>query len=357
MTPLLIAVALAVLAVVAANVLFWPQVAPARPTRAEPVSVLIPARNEECNLPACLEAALAQAEVAEVLVYDDHSEDATAAVVARYAQRDPRLCYVAPRPLPPGWRGKTFACHLLAQAARSPWLLFVDADARLEPNAVGGLLAEAERRQVTLLSGWPGLEMCSFAEKLLMPMLNFVVLTLYPAPLAIRRPQDASLGLAHGALMLARKDTYERVGGHAAVRQELFEDTLLAREWRRRGERSLCLDGRLLVRTRMYASFGEIRRGFQKNFYPAFRSPISFWAFLTFHAVFLLGPLAVGVWPAAGAVLAARLLLALRFRHPIWSVLLHPVAECVLLAIGLTSWWQFRHGTGVEWKGRRYRAT
>lgn len=355
MTLLMIIVAASVAALVAFNVLFWPRLRPETPQRLEPVSVLIPARNEEKNLPDCLEAVLAQPAAAEVLVYDDHSEDATAQVVARYAARDGRVRYLAPEPLPPGWRGKTFACHRLAQAATFPWLLFLDADARLAPGAVGGLLAEAEQREVTLLAGWPGLDMRGFAEKLLMPMLNFVVLTLYPAPLAIRRPLDASLGLAHGALMLARKDAYERVGGHAAVRAELFEDTLLAREWRRRGERSLCLDGQDVVRTRMYESFGAIRRGFEKNFYPAFRSGASFWTFLAFHAVFLLGPFLAGVWPAAVAVLMARLLLALRFRHPIWSVPLHPAAELVLLFVGLSSWWHFRHGAGVEWKGRRYR--
>lgn len=355
MTDLMVVVAAAVAALVAFNVLLWPRVRPAAAVEMEPVSVLIPARNEEKNLPACLEAALAQPGVAEVLVYDDHSIDGTAAAVARYARRDPRVRYLAPEPLPSGWRGKTFACQRLAQQASSPWLLFLDADARLAPQALGGVLAEAQRRGVTLLAAWPGLDMGSFAEKLLMPMLNFVVLTLYPAPLAIRRPGDASLGLAHGALMLARKDAYERVGGHAAVRAELFEDTLLARQWRRRGERSLCLDGQHVVRTRMYASFGEIRRGFEKNFYPAFRSAASFWTFLAFHAVFLLGPFLAGVWPAAGCVLAARLLLALRFGHSLWSILFHPVAECVLLVVGLSSWWHFRHGPGVEWKGRRYR--
>jgi len=212
-TDLMVVVAAALAALVAFNVLLWPRVRPAAPAEMEPVSVLIPARNEEKNLPACLDAALAQPGVAEVLVYDDHSEDGTAAAVARYARSDPRVRYLAPQPLPSGWRGKTFACHTLARQAASPWLLFLDADARLAPQALGGVLAEAQRRGVTLLAAWPGLDMRGFAEKLLMPMLNFVVLTLYPAPLAIRRPGDASLGLAHGALMLARKDAYERVGG------------------------------------------------------------------------------------------------------------------------------------------------
>jgi|YNPBryBLVA2012_1023415.scaffolds.fasta_scaffold00100_23 glycosyltransferase involved in cell wall biosynthesis len=345
----------AVLALVAVNAIFWPKVSPQARAAGE-VSVLIPARNEAANLPGCLESVLAQPSVAEVLVYDDHSEDPTPAVVKRFAAGEPRLRLLEPRPLPPGWCGKTFACQTLAEEARSQWLLFVDADVVLAPGAVPAVLAEAERRGVTLLSCWPGLRMSGFWEGLLMPMLNFVVFTLYPAPLALRRPRDPSLGLAHGALMLARREAYRRVGGHRAVRGELFEDTLLARLWRLRGERSLCLDGQQIVRTRMYAGLRPIWRGFQKNFYPAFRSPVSFWGFLAFHALVFLAPFLAGYWPAAGSVIAMRLALALRFRHPVWSALLHPLAQGLLLALGLASWWRYRHGPGVEWKGRRYAA-
>ena len=340
---------------VAANAALWPKVSPERHSPGE-VSVLIPARNEAANLPQCLASVLIQDGIREVLVYDDHSDDATPEVVRRYAERDPRVRLLSARPLPEGWRGKTFACHTLAAEAGAEWLLFLDADAVLAPGALAGVLAEARRRSLSLLSCWPGLRLQSFWEKLLMPMLNFVVFTLYPAPLAARRPLEASLGLAHGVMMLARRDSYERVGGHAAVRNELFEDTLLARWWRKRGERSLCLDGQHVVQTRMYRSFREIWRGFQKNFYPAFRSPVSFWVFLAFHTVVFLGPFLAANWVAAGCVIAMRLLLAVRFRHPAWSCALHPLAETLLIALGLVSWWRYRHGGGVEWKGRRYAA-
>ena len=353
---ILILLAAVFLALVAANVALWPRVKPAEARPADALSVLIPARNEEQNLPRCLAAVLSQPGVEEVLVYDDHSTDATPALVGRFAEQDSRVRLIPPIPLPEGWCGKTFACHTLALHAAGPWLLFLDADAFMPPGAVAGIWAEAARREVTLLSCWPALTMRTFWEKLLMPMLNFVVLTLYPAPLALTRPSDASLGLAHGALILARKDIYERVGGHAAVKAELFEDTALARLWRLRGERSLCLDGQHVVNTRMYCSFSEIWNGFEKNFYPAFRSPLSFWAFLGLHATVFLGPFLTATWPAAACVLAMRLLLALRFAHPLWSGLFHPVAEAVLLALGISSWWGFRHGAGVEWKGRRYRS-
>mgnify|MGYP000459960383 CR=1 FL=1 len=246
----------------AVNVAFWPRIRTGSGDPPDRVSILIPARNEEARLPATLEAALSQPGVSEILVYDDHSTDATAAVIHRFARLDSRVRRIEPLPLPDGWCGKTFACHTLAEQASSPWLLFLDADSILAPAAVPAIVAEAQRRRATLLSCWPRLEMEGFWEKLLMPMLNFVVFGLYPAPLALLRRTDPSLGLAHGALILARREAYWRVGGHESVRGELFEDTVLARVWRRRREFSLCLDGQDVVSTRMYEGLSQVWRGF-----------------------------------------------------------------------------------------------
>jgi chlorobactene glucosyltransferase len=367
----LITPSLALLALTLWNVLCWPEVlhgVTSEASRVEnnSVSILIPARDEESNIAACLDLALAQGPVVrEVLVYDDHSTDDTPRIVADCAMRDARVRLRAPDALPAGWCGKPFACAQLAADARGTWLLFLDADARLHAHAVGRALREAEARGVTLLSCWPALELTGFWERALMPLLNFVVFTLYPAPLALRR-DDPSLGLAHGSFILARRDAYLRTGGHGLVRAEIFEDTRLAQVWRGRGERSLCLDGRRVLRVRMYDSFGEIWRGFQKNFFPAFRRARSFWAFVAFHfSVFLL-PFALAPFAASSSwalpfaaaalcVLVMRAALALRFKHPLWSVLLHPLGEALLIALGVSSWLRCRSGHGVEWKGRRYR--
>ncbi len=352
------------------NTFAWPQVGGrvgATTTPSHALSLLIPARDEESNIADCLDAALAQGQcVLEVLVYDDHSLDRTALIVDEYARRDERVRLIAPAPLPAGWCGKTFACARLAQEARGRWLLFLDADARLNGRAAPLIVREAEEREVSLLSCWPRLEMRGFWEGALMPLLNFVVFTLYPAPLALRR-NDPSLGLAHGSCMLARRDDYEFVGGHAAVRGELFEDVRLAQLWRARGRPSLCLDGQRVVSVRMYCSFAEIWRGFQKNFFPAFRSATSFWAFLALHLFVFLLPFVLlpllflatgGAWAfavAAACVIATRVVLALRFKHPWWSALLHPLGETILIALGISSWLRCRNGRGVVWKGRRYR--
>jgi chlorobactene glucosyltransferase len=154
------------------------------------------------------------------------------------------------------------------------------------------------------------------------------------------------------------------VGGHAAVRDEIFEDQRLAHLWRASGKRGLCLDGQGVVDVRMYSSLAEIWSGFQKNFFPAFRRESSFWGFLLLHATMFIAPFVMLIWTRAWPVwpimiavacaLAVRAMLVLRFGHPWLSVLLHPLAEAILLAIGLSSWLRCKSGRGVDWKGRRY---
>ena len=349
------------LGIVLWNVIAWPAVSDAVAHQPGAVSVLIPARNEAANITACIDAVLAAGRsVGEVLVYDDRSDDGTGGLVRAHGRRDSRVRLIRGAVLPDGWCGKNFACASLAGRARGTWLLFLDADARLAAGAADRLLAEATARRATMISAWPALEMGSFWERALMPMLNVVTFSLFPTPLSFRR-DDPSLGLVHGACILANQEAYVRVGGHSAVRGEIFEDQRLARLWRERGERGFCLDGRTAVSVRMYRSLGDIWRGFQKNFYPAFHLEWTFWTYLLLHAaIFTLPMILVAVAPswitlfALAAMLAARLMITVRFRHPLWTVLMHPVAEGVLLGIGLASWWRCRSGRGVEWKGRRY---
>jgi glycosyltransferase involved in cell wall biosynthesis len=359
----ILVIAVSMLGLVLWNVVSWPAVSSGRSDIPGAVSVLIPARDEETRIGGCLDSVLAQGpSLLEVVVYDDRSSDGTAARVERRAAADARVRLLRGGPLAPGWCGKPHACQRLAEAATAEWLLFLDADARLQPDAISRLLQDADHRQLTLLSPWPGLVLVSLWERVLMPVLNLVVFSLFPAPLSVWR-RDPSLGLAHGACILVHRDTYLELGGHAMVRDQLFEDSRLAQAWRAAGERALCLDGQSIVAVRMYSTAGEIWRGFRKNFYPAFRSDVSFWLFIALHAAVFVVPVAlVALSPSALTVTAAasgiamRLALALRFRHPLWSVVLQPFAAIVMIGIGLSSRAGYRAGAGLEWKGRRYDA-
>lgn len=349
------------------NALAWPRLrATSEHARDERISVLIPARNEEAHLgPLLNDLRRCPTGIAEILIYDDHSTDGTAAAIAAGAARDSRVRRLSPDPLPDGWRGKPFACARLAAAARGDWLVFLDADVRVAPDAPARVVAEAKAQGATFLSAWPGIEMRGFSERWLMPLLNYVVFTLFPAPLSFLFDRKPSLGLAHGACIACRAEDYRSMGGHERVKTELFEDTRLAQAWRASGRRGFCVDGQKNVRTRMYDSFGAIWRGFSKNLGPAFRRRWSFALFLTFHFVLGLLPFLALIAAAAGAVagmgpavaalgvLAIRGAQALRFRYPPGSALLHPFAVAAMLALAAVSRVRYETG-GVEWKGRRY---
>ncbi len=353
--------------------LAWPKPRPRKfvaDSPGEAVSVLIPARNEAENISDCLLSVQAQGPVVgEILVLDDGSTDGTGELVSRMAARDERIRLISGTQLPEGWSGKCWACQQLGEQAGGRWLLFLDADARLSAGALPAMLDTARQYGCTMVSSWPGLVMRGFWEQLLMPLLNFLTFTFYPAPLAYIRENDASLALAHGACMLLRNEQYRSLGGHRVVRSELFEDTRLARSWRAGGMRNCCVDGGRLVHVRMYQTLGQIWVGFEKNFFSAFKTQAGFFAFLVVHLVLFLAPfimLSLAVLPVfggsslwailacCGLVLLIRLVLSLRFRHPLWSILLHPVAEVLLAAIALNSWWRMVSGRGVRWKHRTY---
>lgn len=360
-------IAVSILALVVWNVLAWPAVSATESgVRPNLISVLIPARDEEGNLADCLDRLLRQGEtVKEILVYDDHSIDATAEIVRDYGKRERRVRLALTQELPAGWCGKNYACAQLAKQARGEWLLFLDADVRPMDGAAARMLSEALERQLTLLSCWPRQRVVGFWERALMPMLDFVVFTLFPAPLSLVR-MDARLGLAHGACLMMERASYLAFGGHSVVRDDIFEDTRLAQLWRASGRRGLCLDGRGIARLRMYGSLRDIWSGFQKNFFPGFRRESSFWTFLAFHLFVFLAPFIIAPFVLSerreacvllltiACVISMRTLLAIRLGQTWWSILLHPLSEAILLALGISSWWRCRSGKGVEWKGRRY---
>ncbi|MBN2080939.1 glycosyltransferase [bacterium] len=372
---LLLVLAALSLAWVVTNIQGWPRVRvlselhPAGPPLMNDgaVSVCIPARDEEHNLPELLASLIAQGdEVLEILVLDDQSTDGTADVVRRFTALDRRVKLVRGRVRPEGWFGKTWAGHQLSQLARGGWVLYLDADVILHPDAVRSMLTAARRYQVTYLSCWPRFVQTTWADKVFLPLLNFVAFTTFSWPLMLKRMDDEKLIISSGACMLMERRAYDQVGGHAACAGGLLEDHALARAWRRAGERSLCLDGQDVVSVRMYRGLDEMRAGFTKNFYKALRGPKRFWTFVLFQSFvyltpFVLAPLATlgqlpswHCWTAAALVLVGRWLLARNFRQSAWAVWLHPLAMVAMLATALSSWFSIVTGRGVTWKGRSY---
>jgi chlorobactene glucosyltransferase len=334
------------------------------------VSILLPARDEARTVSACVTSLLAQRYPRfELLVLDDHSTDATPAILGRLAARDARLRVLAGQPLPAGWLGKHWACQQLADQARGELLLFTDADTLHHSDALRHAVAALLAEQADLVSVLPRQTLRSWGERLVVPLLPWSLASFYPHRLSARRVLGVSqlplaLTMAVGQFMLFRREAYVRGGGHAAVRANVVDDIALARALTRQGGRCRLLDAGGLVTCRMYRSFAEASQGFSKNLFAAFdyRAPALVAVWLWLCLAYTLPWLALAAPTRGGpgdwlALLAAALGLATwalpvwRFRLPWQTVLLSPLIVLLGAGLALRSWRLTRAGTAT-WKGR-----
>lgn len=237
---------------------------------AAPPSVLavVPARNEEQNIGACVSHLLAQDYPGlRVRVVDDHSTDRTAAIVEAMAQRDPRLSLMHAPELPPGWLGKPHALHAGTRDAQADYLWFVDADLRAGPQALRRCIAQAEADRAGLLTLAPTLVAESFWERAVQPVVALLLFSLLD-PVKVRNPRsDFAVGM--GPYMLFRRSAYDQIGGHASVGSEVVEDLRLAQRIKRARLGLSYVHGVDCVRLRMYDSLRAIIGGWRKNFHVA----------------------------------------------------------------------------------------
>jgi chlorobactene glucosyltransferase len=346
------------------------------------VSIIVPARNEERNLPTLLPSLLNQtypADRYEVIVVDDQSTDDTPGILAEAAARDPRLRVLRGAPLPAGWKGKPHAMVQGAAVAKGEWLLFTDADTLHHPAALVSAIADAYAHQADLYTINPDLIMGSIPERLIMPIAAMGIAATYSTK-EVNDPRSP-IAIANGQFILVRRSVYDAVGGIAAVRSEIAEDQAFGKLVKRQGYRLYLTIGTELMRVRMYTNLPEVWEGWGKNVVLSMRSE-------PFNAVRQLAALATGgVLPfLLTAWYGLRLLQATEATRPrlAWSFALSAAQIIPLLLLkrrvdtwlGLPLGWTFSYpvgmglftlillnsvrrlltGQGVTWKGRSYKS-
>lgn len=309
------------------------------------VSILVPARNESQNLPITLPSLLAQE--AEVTVLDDGSQDDTAELARRLGAR-----VIAGEGLPTGWLGKPWACQQLAAQASGDILIFTDADVLWQPGALQALLHEFQRSRADLLSLWPRQHNITPGERLLTPLIDDVLLSLFPYPL-IHLP-FSSASAANGQVMVFRRGPYQESGGHGLVQRELLEDVQFARRFKAAGKRVALALGGEFVGVRMYRSYPQAVRGFSKNTLPLHGGsrPVMWLSWGLHFALYTL-PWLRGQRPLMlVGVLEALLVRRLTGRTKP-ADLLEILALPLLPLLSLPVYWRASRRQ-VEWKGREY---
>uniref|UniRef100_A0A832G7K7 Glycosyltransferase family 2 protein n=1 Tax=Ignavibacterium album TaxID=591197 RepID=A0A832G7K7_9BACT len=320
------------------------------------VSILIPARNEEENIRSCLDSCLNQTySNKEIIVLDDNSTDRTLEIVKIYSDR---IKIINGEKLPEGWIGKNWACNQLAQKANGDYLLFIDADVRLNENAVESAIEEIAQTNSGLISVFPTQIIKTFSEWLIVPLMNWILLGFLPLTL-VHNSKNKSFVAANGQFMLWRKDVYKKLGGHYSVRDKSVEDMEFARNCKLNGIKIKTLLGGNLIYCRMYSNLKDAINGFAKNFFPGFNTnAINFMIF-----VFVIASASVipfFIWDNfVYSITLIIMIISSRFfissvskQKVLPNILLHPIQMISLLLVGIISVYKTSFGK-LEWKARK----
>lgn len=347
-----------------------------RPGADESVCVIIPACNEADTIAASLASVLTQDYPRlRAVVIDDRSTDGTGDAARSIADNDPRLRVQTIDTLPPGWLGKSHALWTATRGLDTDWVLFIDADCTLFPGAIRTAIAEARRRNVAILSLWPRHLAGSFWEHVLIPLCAAVMALWFGR--SNRAGTRGRGAFANGQFILIRRDAYERIGGHRAVRRALIEDVPLAEHAASKGLRCWTAGGRDLVGVRMYKDFAGIADGWSRIFVGALRSRTKLilsigWLLVGSLLPFLAGPYLLyrllttpDVDPlllASAATCLAHLLLIYAVSYRFWKLgrcdrrylLLYPLSVLVVVALLVRATWWLSVKRIVGWRKTYY---
>ena len=334
----------------------------------EPVSVLVPARNEERVLDDFIRNVLASQGVElELVVLDDASTDSTAERVSQWSDCDPRVRLVHGKKLPQGWCGKQHACYQLAESARFDTFLFLDADVTVQPDAIARSVAFLNQSKIDLGSGFPHQETPTVAGWLLLPLIHFVLLGYLPLSRS-RLSNDPSLAAGCGQLFITTRSAYYAAGGHAVIKSSLHDGIMLPRAFRKAGLRTDIFDASDIASCRMYETNRDVLQGITKNATEGIGAPktiVPFTILLGGGVVaptLLLACMFTGIsqsWITMIGTLSGlalsyfpRIMTLSRFRQSTGSVCFHPLAVGIFLTVQWFALGRRMLGIKTSWKGR-----
>ena len=339
-------------------------------TRKRPlVSILIPCRNEQEHIAACLDSILEQKySHLEILVLDDHSEDESANILSPYANEYDNVTIIQGSSLPEGWTGKNWACHQLYAASRGAVLLYCDADTQIGRDLIQDAVAELENRALGFVSIFPERKSGNVFDRWVWAFTSWVIASWIPLWLAYQTRLGV-LAVGFGQFLMLRRNAYESIGGYEALRGNSLDDFEIARRIQAAGIdwRVYSSGGRLT--TAGYRSTKDAIEGYGKSIFPVLgRNGLTLflaWLLLanvTWTPVILLTLEAlqlITITPdqlqlasfCVMAILISWAAAAVKLRISALTTLLYPVAITFVLYAAVTSYLGIRFGTMI-WKDR-----
>jgi glycosyltransferase involved in cell wall biosynthesis len=332
------------------------------------ITVVVPARNEEKHITACLNSLLQQDYTnLHIIAVDDRSTDNTGAAIAALAAQHPnRLTALHITELPPRWLGKTHAMAVAARHAislRQPdYLLFTDADILFRSDAIRLALAQTLATQADHFVLLPTAIVKSPGEGMLLSYLQ--VMGLWAVRLwRVSDPKALRDAVGVGAFNLLRTPVYQQLGGYEALRMEIVEDVALGTRIKRERFRQRIASGPGLVSVHWASGVSGILNGMTKNFFAIFRyNPAMVLLSCLWITIFCIAPAAFLGLPqtrtAAILTLASVVLLyLLSSRHSKvspWYAVFFPLSAALVISAILRSTLTTLSQGGVTWRGTFY---
>ncbi len=296
------------------------------------VSVLIPVRNEEKNIRNILSDLSAfRYQPLEIIICDDNSTDQTPRIIEQSAANHPNIKFISGKPLPGGWLGKNFSCHILAGIAQGDFFLFMDADDRVKNGLIERSVSFMDRHGLDLLSIFPEQITGTRESRFVVPIMNWILLSLLPLIL-IRASGHSSLAAANGQFMMFRKSSYKQIWPHKLFRNNKAEDIETSRYFKKKGMKVSTLLGNEFIRCRMYDRLEEAIEGFARNVFTYFGNSMP--ATILFGLLTTLAPVYIFIFMGTAetilyllAIVLIRIFVSLASRQPVFLNLLYMIPQ------------------------------
>ena len=340
------------------NFISNPKLPRVKRTHTQLVSILIPARNEADNILTLLRSIQQQNyEDYEVIILDDDSTDDTYKICSTFAAKHARFRVIKGEELPYDWLGKNYACYQLAKQAKGDYLLFLDADELVRDDLIGSALHRMRLLHLGLLSLFTNQQMDTFGEKLVVPLMHYILLNLLPLRL-IYLIKNSAVAAASGQFMLFDAAVYRQQQWHEQAKDKVVEDVEIMRMVKSAGYNGEALLANGMISCRMYKNYADAVDGFSKNFLAAFNYSVM--GLLVYLVVIIGGPMIVLItlnfqliFFMAGLIMLTRIMISLSAGQNAWlNLLLHPLQMLNLVLIAFLAIQKYLTKTTV-WKGRR----
>ncbi len=337
----------------------------------EKVSIVVPAHNEERCIDACIRGLRQQTHrEIEIIMVLDRCTDGTAEIAHRHASEDGRVIVIENESCPDDWAGKCNAARIGALRATGNWLLFSDADTTFDPRLVRASIASATKRGASLLSILSTLTTGRFFERLVQPMASTFLVRIFPIDRVNRKHRPRPF--ANGQFLLFRRDAYESIGGHEAVRDDLLEDIAFAKKMHAEGGRVQLLLADGMLTCSMYDSFEKFCEGWRRIFVEAggrnpsilrhnawlsatvgVAAPLMGYLGVALGATVLPDLLVLGIVAVALQLIVTGWLYHINGAPLLWAILA-PMGAVVVAKLFLDAASMVENRTPIRWGGREY---